>query len=119
MLYRKLADFVMVVHWLTAIFVLTGAFFALKSLWVATVHVPLVFWVCLAAVMRWNCPLTPLENRLRRAAGDRGYEGGFIEHYLRFLPNTDRKDGASIAVSVGVMNVVLYGIVLLINQIDL
>jgi hypothetical protein len=28
------------------------------------------------------CPLTPLENALRRAAGASGYSGGFIEHYL-------------------------------------
>ncbi|HET9978720.1 MAG TPA: DUF2784 domain-containing protein, partial [Burkholderiaceae bacterium] len=28
------------------------------------------------------CPLTPLEQSLRRAAGQAGYEGGFIEHYL-------------------------------------
>ncbi len=27
-------------------------------------------------------PLTPLENQLRRRAGEMGYEGGFIEHYL-------------------------------------
>ena len=31
------------------------------------------------------CPLTPLENRFRRLAGQAGYEGGFIEHYLGFL----------------------------------
>jgi hypothetical protein len=29
-----------------------------------------------------RCPLTPLENALRRAAGGEGYPGGFIEHYL-------------------------------------
>ena len=28
------------------------------------------------------CPITPLENVLRRAAGTSGYPGGFIEHYL-------------------------------------
>ncbi|SCK52005.1 Protein of Unknown function [Variovorax sp. HW608] len=28
------------------------------------------------------CPLTPLENEFRRAAGLAGYGGGFIEHYL-------------------------------------
>jgi hypothetical protein len=26
--------------------------------------------------------LTPIENGLRHAAGDAGYAGGFIEHYL-------------------------------------
>jgi hypothetical protein len=28
------------------------------------------------------CPLTPLENRFRYLAGQAGYEGGFIEHYI-------------------------------------
>jgi hypothetical protein len=31
---------------------------------------------------RWTCPLTPLENRLRQAVGQAGYETGFIEHYI-------------------------------------
>ena len=30
----------------------------------------------------WFCPLTPLENALRRASGAAGYTGGFIERYL-------------------------------------
>ncbi|MFP5404977.1 MAG: DUF2784 domain-containing protein, partial [Gammaproteobacteria bacterium] len=28
------------------------------------------------------CPLTPWENHLRRLAGESGYPGGFVEHYL-------------------------------------
>ncbi|MNJ72805.1 hypothetical protein D3C77_695140 [compost metagenome] len=28
------------------------------------------------------CPLTDWENSLRQAAGQAGYEGGFIEHYI-------------------------------------
>jgi hypothetical protein len=30
----------------------------------------------------WICPLTPLEQSLRERAGQEGYAGGFIEHYL-------------------------------------
>ena len=30
----------------------------------------------------WVCPLTPLENHFRRLAGQSGYAGGFIEHYI-------------------------------------
>jgi hypothetical protein len=30
----------------------------------------------------FTCPLTLLENDLRRRAGDAGYRGGFIAHYL-------------------------------------
>ena len=31
------------------------------------------------------CPLTPLENRLRAAGGEAGYDGGFIESHLEAL----------------------------------
>ena len=30
----------------------------------------------------WICPLTPIENAWRERAGEAGYSGGFIEHYL-------------------------------------
>ena len=30
----------------------------------------------------FTCPLTLLENDLRRRAGEAGYRGGFIDHYL-------------------------------------
>ena len=32
--------------------------------------------------MGWICPLTPLEVSLRQQAGQQGYAGGFIEHYV-------------------------------------
>jgi hypothetical protein len=37
--------------------------------------------------MGWTCPLTPLENRLRKAAGELGYQGNFVDHYLG-IPDT-------------------------------
>jgi hypothetical protein len=30
----------------------------------------------------FTCPLTPLENWLRKLGGRAGYQGGFIEHYV-------------------------------------
>jgi hypothetical protein len=30
----------------------------------------------------FTCPLTLLENELRQRAGEAGYGGGFISHYL-------------------------------------
>lgn len=108
MLYRRLADFIMVVHFLIAIFCVLGAAFTWRSPWIAFVHVPLVIWVCAASVLGWNCPLTPLENRLRVAAGGQGYEGSFVDHYLRFGPNKGRKDGVWIALWIGCLNAILY-----------
>ena len=48
----------------------------------AAVHLPAAAWGAFAELTGTVCPLTPLENSLRRAAGSAGYEGGFIEHYL-------------------------------------
>jgi hypothetical protein len=49
---------------------------------VAVVHLPTAVWGALIEFQGWICPLTPLENSLRAAAGEAGYQGGFIEHYL-------------------------------------
>ncbi|MCW5501184.1 DUF2784 domain-containing protein, partial [Pseudomonas aeruginosa] len=43
---------------------------------------PGVAWGCAVEFLGLLCPLTPWENRLRHAAGDAGYDGGFVEHYL-------------------------------------
>ena len=45
-------------------------------------HIPAVIWVVILEFLGLICPLTPLENYLRKAGGDAGYSGGFIEHYL-------------------------------------
>jgi hypothetical protein len=87
MLYRRLADVVVVIHWLMGGFFLLGAFFARQHAWIASFHVPLAIWVSAAFIMGWTCPLTPLENRLRKAAGERGYQGNFVDHYLG-IPDT-------------------------------
>ncbi len=48
----------------------------------AWVHLPAVAWAVWISVSGGLCPLTPLEQALRAQAGQAGYEGGFIEHYL-------------------------------------
>ena len=49
---------------------------------IAWLHLPAVAWAAWVAWFGWECPLTPIENELRRAAGQAGYSGGFIDHYL-------------------------------------
>jgi hypothetical protein len=93
MLYRRLADVVVIIHWLLGGFFLLGGFWAEDHDWIAVFHIPLAMWVCAAFIMGWTCPLTPLENRLRKAAGERGYEGGFIDHYLGGFAGNTPPDG--------------------------
>jgi hypothetical protein len=81
-LYRLLANTVVAVHGLFILFVVFGGFLAWRWRWVAAVHVPCAVWGVLIEYRRWICPLTPLENHLRAKAGEQGYHGGFIEHYV-------------------------------------
>jgi len=41
-----------------------------------------VAWGAFVELSGSICPLTPLEVMLRRGAGEAGYGGDFIEHYL-------------------------------------
>lgn len=82
MLYRVLADLTLVLHLIFILFVLFGALLVLRWRWFAFIHLPAAIWGALIEFMGWICPLTPLENRLRRTAGQSGYDGGFIDHYL-------------------------------------
>lgn len=82
MLYRLLADLVLVVHLLFIAFVVAGGFAAIRWPRLAWAHVPCFAWGALIEFAGWICPLTPLEVRLRIASGQAGYSGGFIERYL-------------------------------------
>lgn len=82
MAYRILADLVVGVHALFVVFVVAGGLLALRWAWVAAAHLPAAVWGTLIEFRGWICPLTPLEQSLRASAGQAGYEGGFIEHYL-------------------------------------
>ena len=82
MRYRLLADAVVIVHALFIVFIVLGGFVAWRWRRVAVLHVPAAIWGVLIEYRGWICPLTPLENSLRTKAGQSGYSGGFIEHYL-------------------------------------
>ena len=82
MIYRWLADAVVVVHVCFVIFVVVGGFLLRRWPKLIYVHLPAAIWGVLIEFAGWICPLTPLENSLRARGGQAGYEGGFIEHYI-------------------------------------
>ena len=82
MWYRVAADLVVAVHLLFICFVVGGAFLAWRWPWVIWVYLPVAVYGALVEFIGFTCPLTPLENYLRRRAGEAGYRGGFIAHYL-------------------------------------
>lgn len=83
--YRLAADAVLIVHLAFIVFVVLGGLAVLRWPRMAFAHLPAVAWGAALELNGWLCPLTPLENALRRAAGEAGYAGGFIEHYLLAL----------------------------------
>ncbi len=82
MIYRLLADSVLVLHLLFIGFVVFGGLFALRSPWIVLAHLPAACWGAFIELTGGLCPLTLLEVEFRRSAGDAGYSGSFIEHYL-------------------------------------
>lgn len=85
MVYLALADAVLVLHLAFILFVVLGGLLVLWRRWLLWLHLPAVAWGILIEFTGWICPLTPLENWLRRLGGGRGYSGGFIDHYLGSL----------------------------------
>jgi hypothetical protein len=79
---RALADLVVIVHLTFIVFVALGSLVALRWRWVPWLHLPAVGWAALLEFSGLTCPLTPLENWLRRLGGAQGYAGGFVDRYL-------------------------------------
>jgi hypothetical protein len=82
MIYRLLADAVLVVHLCFVVFVVIGGVAVLKWPRLIWLHLPAALWGALIEFGGWICPLTPLENSLRGRGGQAGYSGGFIDHYI-------------------------------------
>ena len=72
MLYRFLADCVVLLHGAFVAFVVLGGFLAWRWRWVVLAHVPCALWGIAIEYAGWICPLTPLENALRARAGLEG-----------------------------------------------
>jgi hypothetical protein len=77
-----MADLIVLLHVAFVVFVVLGGLLALRWPRVIWLHVPAVIWGALVEFTGWICPLTPLENRLRRASGEASYQGDFIAHYI-------------------------------------
>lgn len=82
MIHHWLANLVLVLHAAFILFVVAGGLLAYWRRWLAWLHLPVAAYGVAVEWIGWICPLTPLENHFRRLAGEQGYSGGFIQHYL-------------------------------------
>ncbi|MFN3544363.1 MAG: DUF2784 domain-containing protein [Thiobacillus sp.] len=77
-----LADLLVVLHLAFVTFVVAGGFLLARWPKLVWLHLPAAAWGAGIELAGGICPLTPLENALRVQAGEVGYAGGFVEHYL-------------------------------------
>ncbi|MGH8296503.1 MAG: DUF2784 domain-containing protein [Steroidobacteraceae bacterium] len=113
--WRILADLLVTVHLAFAVFVIFGGFLA-RRWWLAVfAHLPALAWGFWVETSGQICPLTPLENHWRRLAGEAGYRGGFLNHYvvsILYPPWLTRPDQWVLAALLLAINLVAYGALL-------
>jgi hypothetical protein len=119
---RLLADAVLVFHALFIAFAVFGGLIALSSalsrrgttfsIWLC-LHLACATWAATVVIMGWQCPLTPIEQNLRIAAGQQGYSSSFIEHYLLaaiYPEGLTRPIQIMLGIGVVVFNALVYGL---------
>lgn len=112
MLASAAADVVMAVHFAFILFALLGA--ALLFVWpkLVWVHLPALAWGGFVEFTGRLCPLTTIEDGFREAAGQQGYAGGFIDHYITPIVYPDgltRETQLLFGLILVGVNIVLYG----------
>lgn len=115
MLLGIAATGVLLLHLAFILFVAAGALLVLRWQWLAWLHVPAAAWGVYIELSGGLCPLTTVENRLRRAAGDHAYTTDFIDHYVTLLiypPGLTRPVQVGLAVAVLLINAAVYGVLL-------
>lgn len=90
-LYRACADVVVVVHTAYIAFVVFGLLAILpggvlrwgwvRNFWFRAAHLLAIAIVAVQSLLGLYCPLTLLEDYLRKRAGEAGYSGSFIEYW--------------------------------------
>ena len=112
MLWGSLADLLVGLHLAFAGFVIFGGFLTWKWRWAMFAHLPALAWGLWVETTGQICPLTPLEIHLRHLAGEAGYRGGFLDHYVvsvLYPPGLTRGDQWALAALLLALNVAAYG----------
>ncbi len=112
---RLLADLLVLVHTAFVLFVIFGGLLVRRWPRLAWLHLPAALWGGWVEFAGRICPLTPLENALRHEAGQAGYQGGFIEHYLiplLYPPGLTRSAQLVLGGLLVLLNLALYAAVL-------
>ena len=112
---RLAADALVLLHAGFIVFAVFGGLLTFAGRRWMWLHLPAASWAATVVIMGWICPLTPWEQRLRAAAGQQGYSGGFIEHYLLaaiYPEGLTRTVQVALGVAVVGFNLVVYGLLI-------
>ena len=113
--YAILAALVVAAHLAFVVFATVGGMLALRWPRIAWFHLPAAAWAAFIEFSGNICPLTPLENTLRRRAGLDDYSGDFVATYVfPFLYPAGLTRDAQIAIGwiVVVLNLSAYAFVI-------
>jgi hypothetical protein len=113
MAYGLLADLVVLLHGAFVLFVVLGVLLVARWRWLLPFHLTCAAWGAYLEFTGAICPLTPLENHFRGLAGEAGYTGGFIEHYIVpviYPPGLTERIQVILGVGVVVLNVTGYAV---------
>jgi hypothetical protein len=98
------------------VFVALGGLAALRWPRLSYAHLPCLAYGIAIELIGWVCPLTPLEQHFRRLAGQHGFAGGFIQHYVGSLVYPADWSTLHVWLGIGLLafNLLVYG--LLVNR---
>ncbi|MGH8822021.1 MAG: DUF2784 domain-containing protein [Rhodoferax sp.] len=111
MYFHLAADAVLLFHLAFILFAIFGGVFAARWRWAPALHLPAVAWAVFVELTGRICPLTYLEDSLRLRAGQSGYMGDFVQHYLIsfiYPSGLTRQIQFVLAAAVVVINIVIY-----------
>jgi hypothetical protein len=114
-MYSLFADAIVVFHFLFIVFVVAGGMLVLRRPVLAWIHLPAVVWGAGIEFAGGICPLTPLENYLRRLGGESTYSGDFVMQYLLpviYPENLTVTTQYILGSLVIVINLMVYGVVI-------
>lgn len=106
------ADAVVLLHLAFVAFAVAGGFLVVRWPRLVWAHVPALAWGVWIELSGGVCPLTPLENALRRAANEATYAGGFVERYVvpvLYPPGLTRETQGWLAAGLVAVNAIAYG----------
>lgn len=116
MFYLIAANLLVILHLGFVCFLILGGFLVLKWKRTLYLHIPAAVWGALIEFQGWMCPLTSLEQQLRKMGYQSGYSEGFIEHYILPLlyPSFLTSDiQVVLGTFVIIINILIYGWVIM------